>query len=74
MQLRKLIRILNEIEQDLGGHVEIMVQSKDYGEEYYTFMPIKHVGESHCYKEKNIDKEVKIVSLGLNKPNTKEYR
>lgn len=78
MQLRKFIRILKDIEKDYGGHVKISVQASDFKGSSYEYHEIDHVGISSCFYTDDHgwlkDSETLVVSMGLELPNTKEYK
>lgn len=78
MQLRKLVRILKEIEKEYGGRIEVHVQAHDFKSSPWSFHKFNSVGVSYCFMEKQdgclSDNETRIVSIGLEAPNIKEYK
>lgn len=78
MQLRKLIRILKDIEKDRGGYIEVNIAVNDFKNSPYDIHRINTVGIGHYFKEDEWgwlkDNETHGVVIGLESPSIKEYK
>jgi len=78
MQLRKMIRILNEIKKDYGDRLQVTVQVGDFRKQALDYVEIKEVGVSGCHYEDDYGfacvNERSVVSVGLESPSKQTYK
>ena len=78
MQLRKVLRILNEIKEKYGDHIQVSVQADDFKTSCYQLHEVSEVGISEAFYEDKDgwtrDTSRFVVSLGLENPNYKSFK
>lgn len=79
MQLRKMLRILNEIKDQYGDRIQVSVQTEDFQDSMYDYHEISEVGISGCHYADSDGftgdrPERLVVSVGLESPNKRTYK
>lgn len=78
MQLRKLKRILSNIEKKYGDRIQVSINKEGINHSPYTYTEITDVGVAAChYEDKDgflKDNETFVVSLGIECPNYERFK
>ena len=79
MQLRKVLRILNQIKEEHGDRIQVSVAVDDFQESQYSYHEVSEVGISGAYYADGdgfigSNPERYVVSFGLESPNKKTYK